>query len=86
MVEAVAQGQFHIHAISHVDEAIEVLTGLPAGKREAKGFAQGTVNARVDQRLAGFANTLRDFIKPTETLAAPSHATSGGALEDSAYD
>jgi predicted ATP-dependent protease len=69
VIEAVAKGQFRIHAISHIDEAIEVLTGLPAGQRTGTGaFEDGTVNANVETRLTEYAHALRDFWKPpTET-------------------
>lgn len=36
--EAVQKGQFHIYTITHVDEAIELLTGLPAGKRSTNSL------------------------------------------------
>jgi lon-related putative ATP-dependent protease len=32
VIEAVREGLFHIYAISHVDEGIEILTGVAAGK------------------------------------------------------
>lgn len=65
VIEAVARGQFRIHAISHIDEAIEVLTGLPAGQRTGTGaFEDGTVNANVETRLTEYAHALRDFWKP----------------------
>lgn len=48
---AVAEKQFHIWAVSHVDEAIELFTGLPAGNLEqADSFHQ-----LVDQRLRKLA-------------------------------
>lgn len=65
VVEAVAQGQFRIHAISHVDEAIEILTGIPAGGRGMNGdFEDGSVNANVEVRLLDFAEARRDFAHP----------------------
>ncbi len=68
VIEAVEKGQFRIHAISHVDEAIEVLTGLPAGVRGPDGaFEDGTVNANVEVRLTDFAYALREFTKPSGT-------------------
>jgi len=52
VVDAVAQKQFHIYAIVEVDEALELLTGLPAGMMDEKGcYAEGTINALVVQRL-----------------------------------
>ncbi|MGF1707493.1 Lon protease family protein [Enterovibrio baiacu] len=44
VIHAVEKGQFHIYAISHVSEALELFTGMPAGKLDAKGkFKSGTV-------------------------------------------
>lgn len=68
VVDAVADGQFHIHAIEHVDQALEILTGLPAGKRGLNGeFAVGSVNANVEARLIDFAETRRDFGRSAAT-------------------
>jgi len=64
VVEAVAAGQFHVHAIGHVDEAIELLTGLPAGQRGRNGdFEDGTVNANVEARLLDFASARQEFAR-----------------------
>ena len=52
VIDAVANKQFYIDAIDEVDEALELLTGLPAGKLDEKGgYAEGTINALVVQRL-----------------------------------
>lgn len=65
VIEAVAKGRFRIYAISHVDEAMELLTGLAAGKRGGNGmFEDGSVNANVEMRLRDFANALQDFMRP----------------------
>jgi predicted ATP-dependent protease len=60
VVAAVAEGRFRVHAVEIVDEAAELLTGLPAGERGADGaFPGGTLNARVEARLAEFAEKAR---------------------------
>ena len=52
VVEAVAQGRFQVHAVDDVDEAIELLTGVPAGTPNVKGeVPRGTVNHLVASRL-----------------------------------
>jgi lon-related putative ATP-dependent protease len=37
VVEAVAAGQFHVYPMQTVNEAIELLTGIPAGERNEEG-------------------------------------------------
>ncbi len=64
VAEAVCAGKFAIHAIEHVDEGIELLTGIPAGGPDARGvFPADGVNARVAARLAEFADARRDFAR-----------------------
>lgn len=48
VVEAARRGLFHIHTARTVDDAMEILTGMPAGVPDAKGWMPpGTINARV---------------------------------------
>ncbi|HSH71213.1 MAG TPA: ATP-binding protein [Deferrisomatales bacterium] len=54
VVDAVAAGRFHIYPVANVDQGMEVLTGLPAGKPGQKGTVNGLVEAaliRMDRRL-----------------------------------
>lgn len=52
VVQAVEDGKFHIWAIDTVDDGIEILTGIKAGKRGANGkFEKGSVNAIVEEKL-----------------------------------
>lgn len=56
VIGAVKAKQFHIYPIRHVDEGIEILTGVKAGQRGKDGsFPKGTVHYRVDQRLREWA-------------------------------
>ncbi len=62
VVDAVAQGKFHVLPVSTVEEGIEILTGVAAGKRDSSGrFEEGTVFSMVDQRLRQMAETLREY-------------------------
>ena len=55
VVAAAAAGTFHVYAVNNVDQAIEILTGLPAGQPDAVGdFAPSSINYRVRARLAEF--------------------------------
>ncbi len=52
VIEAVKEGTFHIYAISHVDEGIEILTGMTAGKCDEEGnYPEGTIYHRVADKL-----------------------------------
>jgi lon-related putative ATP-dependent protease len=62
VVAAARAGKFHIHAIEDVDQAMEILTGESAGKQAADGgWPENSVNARVAQRLADFAEKAAAF-------------------------
>ncbi|SDW76204.1 Lon protease family protein [Marinobacter mobilis] len=68
--EAVADGRFRIYPISHIDQAIALLTDLPAGAPDADGvFPEGSVNAAVAERLSRFVAISKaqdDEAKPSE--------------------
>ncbi|SMP45242.1 Lon protease family protein [Anoxynatronum buryatiense] len=52
VIDAVRKGTFHIYAIGHVEEGIEILTGIPAGKADETGeYPPNTINNRVVKRL-----------------------------------
>ena len=56
IVDAVKNNLFHIYAISSIEEGIEVLTGVPAGKKDKSGhFPAGTVNYLVYEKLKNYA-------------------------------
>jgi lon-related putative ATP-dependent protease len=62
VVEAVRQGKFHIYPVTTIDQGIELLTGLPAGERDANGlFPDGSLNQRVEVRLMTLAETARAY-------------------------
>lgn len=62
VVEAAEKGLFRVWPVETVDEAVELLTGVPAGERGVDGrYPEGSVNRRVDDRLAAFAEKARNF-------------------------
>ncbi len=59
IIEAVKNKQFHIYSVSTIEEGIEVLTGVPAGKKDKDGkFPAGTVNYLVYEKLKKYAKTV----------------------------
>ena len=56
VVDAVKNGLFHIYAISTIDEGIEILTGVPSGKKDKYGkFPAGTINYLANEKLTKYA-------------------------------
>lgn len=64
VIDAVDAGQFHVYPVENVDQGVEILTGVPAGERQADGtFPSGTINAFVKQKLEQMAQKLSEFGK-----------------------
>ncbi len=65
VIEAVKEGQFHIWAVDHVDQGIELLTGVPAGEPDAEGnFPEGTINSLVNEKLEELAKGIKEYEGP----------------------
>ena len=64
VVEAVEHGDFHIWAVDHVDQGIEILTGIAAGSATDDGFEKDSIKARVSDKLEEMALKMRKFLKP----------------------
>lgn len=57
VIDSVRKGKFHIYSVRTIDEGIEILTGVPAGKKDKNGnFPLGTINYLVSERLKKFSN------------------------------
>jgi Lon-like ATP-dependent protease len=70
VVEAIGDGKFNIYSVDSVDEGIEILTGVPAGKRFESGkFEEGSINDRAQKRLEQLARVMREFGKEKEKKA-----------------
>jgi hypothetical protein len=53
VVAACAEGKFRVHAVEDVDQAVELLTGVPAGEPDAQGMVpEGSINYLVATQLA----------------------------------
>ena len=66
VVEAAKAGRFNIYAVDTVDEALELLTGIPVGAPDEHGkLPEGSLNQLVAQRLKHLAELRRSFAKKT---------------------
>jgi predicted ATP-dependent protease len=62
VLDAVKEGKFHIYPIETIDEGIEVLTGVKAGKRQADGvWEPGTIHDLVQRRLNEMAEKVKEY-------------------------
>ena len=60
--EAVAAGQFTLHAVDTVDQVFELMSGLPAGQRDEQGlYPEGSFNQLVEARLTDLADLRQSF-------------------------
>jgi len=64
VVEAVKDGKFHIYPIKTIEQGIEILTGMKAGKMRKDGtYPKKTLFRLVDDRLRDLAEKARAFAK-----------------------
>ncbi|MFX1566377.1 MAG: Lon protease family protein [Promethearchaeota archaeon] len=67
VIKAVEAGKFHIHSVQTIEEGIELLTGIPAGKQRADGtYPEDSIFGRVDKRLQEMANIMREHNRPID--------------------
>jgi len=62
VIAAVSDGKFHIFPVKTIDEGIEILTGVKAGRRKKDGnFEEDTVNHLVDKELQRLATSWKTY-------------------------
>ncbi len=62
IIDSVKNDKFHIYAISSIDEGIEILTGVPAGKLNKDGkFPAGTINYLVYEKLKNYYENSKKY-------------------------
>jgi predicted ATP-dependent protease len=78
VVDACAEGRFSVSTVASVDDAIEALTGLAAGERDAEWrFPADSINGRVEARLLAFAQARREFGAPPGDKVSATPVASG---------
>ncbi len=67
VIEAVKKGLFHIYAISHIDEGLEILMDMPAGEPDENNiFPENTINGIVQRKLKELAEKRIKFAEKGE--------------------
>ena len=62
VIEAVRNGLFAVFPVTHVDEGIEILTGIPAGELDSSGnYPPDSINGMAVARLGKMAEKLKKF-------------------------
>jgi predicted ATP-dependent protease len=85
VLQAVRAGLFHVYAVRQVDEALSLLVGQAVGAPDENGvFPEGSVNARVVERLREISEIGMEEDEQPETVAeiasgAAASASSGKA-------
>jgi predicted ATP-dependent protease len=65
VLEAARAGKFQIYAVDHIEQAMELLTGMPAGMPDAGGiFPEGTINWSIQLRLAEWTSLRQQYASP----------------------
>jgi predicted ATP-dependent protease len=64
VVDGIAAGRFHIHAISTVEEGVELLTGVPAGIADDDGhYPEATLFRAVETRFKRFHQAMAEIYR-----------------------
>jgi predicted ATP-dependent protease len=83
VVQAVKDGAFHIWAVSTIEEGIELLTGVPAGKlRKDDTYAEGTVFRKVTDALEAMTKRAMEVNRGSRDGVAPTSVSPNGSGRD----
>jgi len=62
VIEAVEKGLFKIYAVKTIDEGIEILTGVKAGKLDENGeYEKGSINYLVQEKLRYYSELSKNY-------------------------
>ncbi|MFW6325037.1 MAG: Lon-insertion domain-containing protein, partial [Desulfovibrionales bacterium] len=64
IIDAVREGAFAVYPVQTIEQAMEILTGIPSGRQlKGGGFTKGSLYAAVDKRLARLAAVAEKYSK-----------------------
>jgi Lon-like ATP-dependent protease len=62
VLDAISAGSFSVWAVDHVDQGIELLTGITAGEMNEDGtYPEETINFLVNERLEKLSKGIKEF-------------------------
>jgi lon-related putative ATP-dependent protease len=80
VIDAVKEGRFHVWPVTTIEEGIEILTGVDAGKVQGDGtYPEGTVFQKVDKRLVELAEIVKKFGKEANEAGKSGSEENGGS-------
>jgi predicted ATP-dependent protease len=80
VIDAVRAGRFHVWAVGHIEEGIELLTGMPAGKLKKDGsFPEGTIFRKVTDMLEELTKRAIEVNRGAREPVAPTSASPDGS-------
>ena len=66
VLDSAASGRFHIYAVDHVEQALELLMDMPAGQADSEGlYPAGTFNHLVQLRLTEWVSLRQHYATPS---------------------
>lgn len=82
VVRACAEGRFAVYPVGDVDQAMELLTGIPAGEADESGLVpEDSINYRVAAQLAEFSALRQAFAAAARTNGGNGDGDAAGAGE-----
>ena len=80
VVRAVSEGTFHIYAVSSIEQGIELLTGVPAGRLRKDGtYAPETLFRKVTDALEAMTKRAMEVNRGAREPVAPTSVAADGA-------
>ena len=85
VVDAIRRERFHLYAVTTIEQGIELLTGMPAGKLRKNGtYAPGTLFRKVTDTLESMTKRAMEVNRGGRDTIAPTTVSSNGASRDRA--
>jgi ATP-dependent Lon protease len=69
VLHSVERGRFHIYGVRQVDQALELFTGVRAGRRTPSGYEHNTIHGVVDRALEELAEEIKEYVDGSDTAS-----------------